>query len=566
MDKSNDVKLTEAMDPAGDFVLSDLVGEFQGPSGPWDDYSGYVIPSEFEDFLFEQEITDENRDRLMEASSMAGLADECKAYFRTAANPSYADFQEATGIKVAKCYYDYYWGKFQAKPSWANDDSAAEAPAPVKEFDPSTASKELLNLIKLYNSADEKAAALDDTVREKFERVYDLAYAVSAKKSNILHAMICGDAGIGKTYEVNKAVNLGIAKSKLQLVEGKGDAAGRSITTLVQFMWENREGKLILMDDSDAILTVRDQGINNALKAFLDPDNPVFRMSSTINDRLNKFARDSKAKENKGSGSAAATGVARENFYIDSSRLRENVVSFYDNSGNEIATEQITDDQRRFYESLQARMGGKKSAKKSMLEKYTRTGVFTRVREADEDEWDAGDEEDNTDEEFLDNDTETIPIAFEFKSRTIFISNLKRDQLTDAVQSRFDIEEVSLTNEEFLTRLGQIIDTMNVNKEHAFPDDLANHGKTAVFALIMVLVEAYESGAKLGGSPVVLGGKLQFRIVPQLVDKWCREAEKYMEATKVTDKRKAEAAIQQKFIRKYALPTFANLRGSKRTN
>ena len=550
MDNTKNAKLVESSDTV-DFVLSDLIPEISKNSEPWNDFTGYDVPLGTEELLYEREIAEKDLPRLLEMGDMAGLSSACKEYFReNPTNPTYEGFKEFSGLSIARCYFDPYLQKFKAYPNWANGGSSGNfVPAqPEKIFDPSLASPDLLKLVKLFDSSDEKTVSIAAAVNEKFERIYDLAYAIAAKQSNSRHGMVCGDAGVGKSFEVNKAINHGISKSGLTLVATRGDAAGRSLSSLVQFMWDNREGKLILMDDSDGILTVKDAGIDNALKSFFDTDNPVFTMSSSLNDYLNR--------------AATRRAPRRESVHIDASRLHENVVSFRDADGVVLATESIDPSQKRFFESLQDRINSRKSSKKAILEKYARTGVFSRIREDDEDDdWGEGDEE--GDEEFVDTNENSIPIAFEFKSRTIFISNLKREQLTDAVKTRFDIEEVSLTNEEFIARLKSIIGTMNVNREGAFTKELSEHGKKVILALVCVLVEGYETGAKLGGQSVVLGGKLQFRLIPQLVDKWCRLATKYMAQSKVTDLRKVEAAIHQRFIRMYALPAFANLRDSK---
>lgn len=542
------------------FVVSDLVGPFIKSSNPWDDFRDFSGDGED---LFESTEVHPGVLRLFEA---AGLADSCRQYFLALYkegrldDASFEDWKTSDFVVpgTSKAYYEIYGPRrvdiVKKALAMTGQNMDTKAVAPKKEFDPSQASKGLLTTLSLFDKGEEAAKNLEDQVDGKYEKVYDLAYGIAAKTVNSRHGLIGGDAGIGKSFTVNQAINKGLAKSGLELVEAGGDAAGSSMTSMIEFFFRNREGKLVIMDDSDGILTVRDQGINNALKVFLNPEPKMFTMASTINVRLNKIFGAQRARESA--------------IIIDTSRLKDHIVSFRDGAGDKLCEETLTDVQVKFYEKLKEELEFKEPSKKRMLENYAKTGIYSRIREDGENEEDTGDDDDEDwgdDEDGEDLDVnEQVPMSFVFKSRTIFISNLKRDQLSDAVRSRFDIEELSLTNEEFIARLRKIIGTMNVNQEGAHSKEDAEWAKKVVYGLLCILVEAYESGANLGGTEVILGGKLQFRLVPQLVDKWMSMVYKYIERNGKADHKKIEGAIMKRFITLYALPSLANLRDSKR--
>jgi len=537
-------------------LLSDLVGEFDVSVAPWDDYSEY-IPEQDSGL---QESTEEFSS-LEKLSEARGVAKACRDYFNSTDNPTYEGFMNSPfAMEIGRGYYNSnarIEGVPEDRSAYGTETVAMTkvAPEPEKQFDSTKASKELLKVLDLFNSSKKHIATVESRVEEKYERLYELAYSVAAKKSNSRHALICGDAGIGKTYEVTRAVESGL-NPNFELVEVKGDAVGKSITSIIQFFYENRNGKLVVLDDADGVLVVKDQTINNALKAFLDTDKPVFRMSITVNDRINS-ARGKREKKDESTMS------------FDLSRIKEGYVSLYDGDGIKLAEEKVSNEDRKFYTKFTEAYEYGKTKKKKNFEKFSKFGLIGRISEAlyveddDYEEDDDGNADGDTDLDLV-TTSELMPIAFRFESRTIFISNLKRDMLSDAVSSRFDIEEISLTNEEFLARLKQIIGTMDVNKDGAHSKEDAVWGKKVVFGLLCVLVEAYETGAKLNGASIALGGKLQFRVVSQLVDKWCRLAEKYREEKNVKDRKLIEPAIQARFLSMYAIPYLENLRDSRR--
>ena len=444
--------------------LSDLI-DLYSSSNPWDEYSVYSDPEMRFLEADNLEIEDESKTKLNEVK---GAASALKAYFaeHSADEISYADFVKSSSLPgVARCHYNHF-ARMNGMPE-DNSGYGSLSPnemvpaAPPKVFDETKASKELLQTLKLYKNMEETIEGLEGEVESKFFRLHKLAYSVAARKSTSKHALFCGDAGIGKTYTVIRAVNDGLknSKVKLELVFDKGDATGTSITSIIRYFYRNREGKLVVLDDADAVLLIKDQKINNALKAFFDTDNSVYTMSPSVNQVLNRFPESVNI--------------------IDSSRLNEGIVAFYKGSGEKIGEEKISKDDIDFYKSLmkiQEANENKKSSKKRMLEKFARTGIIGRVKESDSD-----DDEDYEQEEIDENGGDYIgpggqafPMAFEYKSRTIFISNLKREMLSDAVRSRFDIEEISLTNEEFLTRLKSILAEWMLIKKEFTPMKMLN--------------------------------------------------------------------------------------------
>ena len=123
------------------------------------------------------------------------------------------------------------------------------------------------NISSILSLSDDE---LDDITIDVFELIKEKVLQVAYGYANSL--IITGGSGLGKTFEVTKALN----ESRVRYKFVKGDI---STSGLYELLFNNRD-KLIVFDDCDAVLTNVDP---NILKSALDsyPEREVTRSISS---------------------------------------------------------------------------------------------------------------------------------------------------------------------------------------------------------------------------------------------------------------------------------------------
>lgn len=335
------------------------------------------------------------------------------------------------------------------------------------------------------------------------------------------------------TYSVKKAMEVEFPKgslaSKGYSIEWNSGDIGKAASNIVSFFYKNRQNKIIVLDDCDSFVLAKDQVIQNLLKGMLDLDNTeknpkYITTPASIRNLASKILK-SEAKSQK-------EGVE---FSIDMKKLKEGrlVLSI---DGVEAFNEVISPSEF----SLKPI---KKQKTSRFNEDYFSLGVLNEATEEDDDEWIDDGELSEEDQELAmllnqsENDGEDdveIPAKWRFTSRLIMISNLTKSDLNDAVLSRTISYELSLTKEEFLARLSEILPNLLTDVETESSMELVNYAKKAAYAYLIAAVDLADKGGSVKGIPVVISQKLQFRIIAELAGKWMQRADSYAEEHNIT--------------------------------
>jgi hypothetical protein len=326
------------------------------------------------------------------------------------------------------------------------------------------------------------------------------------------------------TFSVKEAMKYDFPKGPLARkgysIEFNAGDIGKAASAIVAFFYKNRNKKVIILDDCDSFVLSKDQAIQNLLKGMLDLDNTEKNPKMiTVAPQIRKLASKIIAADNE----ALEEGVEVE---INQNALREGRLAVSIN-GEEVYNEEASAEDLAQFKLVEAA-----PAKKAIREHTDYSGLGLLFEgTGDDDEWeDMSDEDAEVAAQFaeLDNeDPEQIPPKWRFASRLIMISNLKKSDLNDAVLSRTLSYELKLTQEEFMARLAQILPHMLTDVETEDSAEVVQYAKEAAYAYLLAAVELANKGGSVGGKPVRIVGKLQFRIIAELAGKWMQRADDY---------------------------------------
>lgn len=385
-------------------------------------------------------------------------------------------------------------------------------------FDPGSLTNDLAKELA-GQSVEETILTAADSAQDKFDTIRSVARTILQGKGIKHHGFIYGDAGCGKTFSVKEAMKYDFPNGPLArkgyTIEFNAGDIGRSASAIVAFFYKNKDKKVIILDDCDAFLLSKDQAVQNLLKGMLDLDNTEKNPKYiTVAPQIRKLANkiidaDSNFEE----------GVE---ISIDQDRLRENVLTVSIN-GEEVLTESISDKEKSLF-ATEKKHTAKEKIKELNTESYFGLDLLAEDEELDDDDL-------LTDEEFNEladsDEPEGIPPKWRFTSRLIMISNLRKTDLNDAVLSRTLSFELSLTQDEFIARLGQILPNMLTDVETEDSAEVVQYAKNVAYAYLMAAVDLAKNGGSVAGKPVKIIGKMQFRIIAELAGKWMQRADNY---------------------------------------
>lgn len=357
------------------------------------------------------------------------------------------------------------------------------------------------------------------------EKVADKADVYSPQADSETHHYTDADGLIHhNTFSVKEAMKYDFPKGALARkgysIEFNAGDIGKAASAIVAFFYKHREKKVIILDDCDSFVLSKDQAIQNLLKGMLDLDNTEKNPKLiTVPPQIRKLASKIIAADNE----ALEEGVEVE---INQNALREGRLAVSVN-GEEVYNESATPEELSCFKLVE-----EAPAKKAIREHVDYSGLGLLYEGAgDDDDWeDMSDDDAEVAAQFaeLDNeDPENIPPKWRFASRLIMISNLKKSDLNDAVLSRTLSYELRLTQEEFMARLAQILPHMLTDVETEDSAEVVAYAKEAAYAYLLAAVELANKGGSVGGKPVRIVGKLQFRIIAELAGKWMQRADDY---------------------------------------
>lgn len=363
----------------------------------------------------------------------------------------------------------------------------------------------------------------NDFVIKSVKKVADNDYVYSPQADSESHLYQDIDGLIHhNTFSVKEAIKYDFPKGALARkgwkIEFNAGDIGRSASAIVAFFYKNKDRKVIVLDDCDSFILSKDQAIQNLLKGMLDLDNTeknpkLITVSPTIRKLASKLiAADKESMEE---------GVQIE---INQKALREGRLAVSIN-GEEVLNESASPEELKQFKLVET--------KKPIKEHTDYSGLgLLYESEDDADEWDdVSDDDAEIAAQFAElegeEDDGEIPPKWRFASRLIMISNLRKTDLNDAVLSRTLSYELSLTQDEFMARLAQILPHMLTDVETEESAEVVDYAKKAAYAYLLAAVELAAKGGSVGGKPVRIVGKLQFRIIAELAGKWMQRADDY---------------------------------------
>jgi hypothetical protein len=228
-------------------------------------------------------------------------------------------------------------------------------------------------------------------------------------------------------------------------------------------------------------------------------------------------------------------------FSIDQKQLLEGrlVMSI---EGEEVLNEAIEPEELKKFKIVEIKKPVRESKNVLDTGDYFGLGLMNEaVVNDDDDNWDGelSEEDQELAEQLnqIDNDYEDdveIPPKWRFTSRLIMISNLRKSDLNDAVLSRTLSYELSLTQEEFLARLSEILPNLLTDVETESSMEVVEYAKKVAFANLIAAVDIANHGGAVKGKRVIIDQKLQFRIIAELAGKWMQRADDYAEKNGIT--------------------------------
>lgn len=366
------------------------------------------------------------------------------------------------------------------------------------------------------------------------EKIADKADVYSPQADSETHQYQDVDGLIHhNTFSVKQAMKEDFPKGALARrgysIEFNSGDIGRAASAIVAFFYKNREKKIIVLDDCDSFVISKDQAIQNLLKGMLDLDNTEKNPKYiTVAPQIRKLASKIIAADRE----AMEEGVEVE---INQNALREGRLAVSVN-GEEVYNEAATAEELSQFKLVESKPAKKAIRESSFdFDSYFGLDVMNEAeeaKEADDDEWEGQSEDDaEIAAQFAELDGEDasdeIPPKWRFSSRLIMISNLKKTDLNDAVLSRTLSYCLSLTQDEFMARLGSILPNMLTDVETEDSAEVVEYAKNAAYAYLLAAVELANKGGKVGGKTVRIIGKLQFRIIAELAGKWMQRADDY---------------------------------------
>lgn len=435
-----------------------------------------------------------------------------------------------------KTHIDELEKQFNAYKAKNAIKAAPEAPRPV--FDKANLTNDLAKDL-MSDEGDEIDAVMSakDSAEDKFENIYTIAKTIFQGRGIKHHAFIYGDPGVGKTFSVKLAMQKEFPKGALAAkgysIEWNSGDIGNAKSNIVAFFYKNRQNKIIVLDDCDSFIRAKDQALQNLLKGMLDLDNteknPKYITTAASIRKLASKILQSEANARKEEGIEMS---------IDQKKLREGILSFSIN-GEEVLNEAISPEEAKQFKITKTKKV--RESKDTFAENYFGLGVLNESNEdEDEDEWadeesltdedlELAEELNQADEDFVDDDDTVIPEKWRFTSRLIMISNLTKKDVNDAVLSRTLSYELTLTQDEFLARLSQILPNLLTDVETESSADLVEYAKEAAYAHLLAACDIAKNGGSFRGKPVIIDQKLQFRIIAELAGKWMQRADNYAE-------------------------------------
>lgn len=310
----------------------------------------------------------------------------------------------------------------------------------------------------------------------------------------------------------------GTTLSRMTAVSG---SMSKAITAVAAFFYLHRNNELIVFDDCDkVIINDGNEDAANFMKAILDPEALDKPASINLTQAGMKMAQAnySRLRDLEINKAMMNEGV---HVKIDMDALRE---GFFRYSVNGTVRDCVR------------------------LTETERLELSNRIREGAFDEYEEVDDFDDGGPTVVEEDEDKMASEFIFNSSVIFISNLRLQDITDAVADRCEQVEISLTLPQFMDRLTSVIPGLfNGKKYSSRPNFMREWAKSAVLVYFKGVIEAYNTHTPLLGKQVYIKRKLTFRLFEEMCNEFCRKAAMYADSHGLgLDDKENQRKIQEK--------------------
>lgn len=399
--------------------------------------------------------------------------------------------------------------------------------------EPPVLSSELSKWVNEYDGSSGRSMDVNEIFDETSAIVREIITGVSDKR----HCCIAGDPGIGKTHTVMETIYKyfdkngrpkgGTTLSRMTAVSG---SMSKAITAVAAFFYLHRNNELIVFDDCDkVIINDGNEDAANFMKAILDPEALDKPASINLTQAGMKMAQ---ANYSRLRDLEINKAMMNEGVYvkIDMDALRE---GFFRYSVNGTVRDCVR------------------------LTEAERLELSNRIREGAFDEYEEVDEFDNDGPTVVEEDEDKMASEFIFNSSVIFISNLRLQDITDAVADRCEQVEISLTLPQFMDRLTSVIPGLfNGKKYSSRPSFMREWAKSAVLVYFKGVIEAYNTHTPLLGKQVYIKRKLTFRLFEEMCNEFCRKAAMYADSHELglddkENQRKIQEMIHTPFLKSF---------------
>lgn len=408
------------------------------------------------------------------------------------------------------------------------------------------------------NSAPAEDLGPAASARTKYERLHNQAYGIFMGENFKKHVFVCGDAGVGKTYEVEKIAKEDWPKSPLRdrgwkYTYNKG-SIGTSSTDVISYFFEHREKEILVLDDADGFLKSGNADIMNLLKGILNSENILSNPQPTMTTKsiqIRKGAASSLMNPEKALRPTDTENrflhgefenkppvefllnedVNPINIHINQEKFDEGILEVSMN-GKVVTRSRLTESDKQKYEVVSAgELRRQREAKNLLGLGYTR-----RLTEGDEDYIEEEEIEGMDGAEDLPwnpylgggtapNGKYMLPENIIFTSRLIMVSNLAPAEVNDAFRSRCEMVAITLTHDEFIAHLGVVINGLMKKMETLLDPEVINYCKMQAYGYLIKCVEL--EGRPLGDRTVEVNVPLQFRLVADIAGQWYASAVGY---------------------------------------
>lgn len=141
-----------------------------------------------------------------------------------------------------------------------------------------------------------------------------------------------------------------------------------------------------------------------------------------------------------------------------------------------------------------------------------------------------------------------IGTEFVFTAPVLLISNLKEDEVDDAVVTRCEVYELDIKPEEFLIRSAQIIDNLEIGSFSTFDPEEIAFAKKQVMGGLKLAIDSMNKGIPLdptSGRPVTIKKTLQFRVFSDLAGSYLAKMDDWIDDNDVEGLEDAQRILEE---------------------